>query len=442
MSTKDSMRRDFWKKVEHPQRITQVWNTMSRLYGVSAPRANFWNPGPRPTPLNKTALREIATEPYLVAEKSDGLRMHLLLGRYSDNTPFSVMIDNRGNVYELIVYAARVYFDGSLFDGELVVRRGVNRWYFLVFDVVTLSGTTYVNENLITRYQIVQRVFTSQANDDGLDDQDRITDSLNDTNNTDEESFPYENHRQPHQAAGDSTRNSCTSKLHRMASFGSIVSASEVQQRPQRHEAAVDTATARTGNLTNSAATADGRIAPTKATFMPVQTIRFFSKNMFPFSNFGTLVRISQSIPYETDGFIWTPINAGIQVGTHATCFKWKYDPSIDIRIIAHPNNPDHVDIFVDDHGKEIHIKDAMPKQQFRFQITGQCALLPGQPVIVEAIVRKDTGTTNSYSLMYHRLRADRMAPNSVGTLRAVIKEVDEGITIDELLAIASTAKI
>jgi hypothetical protein len=65
---------------------------------------------------------------------------------------------------------------------------------------------------------------------------------------------------------------------------------------------------------------------------------------------------------------------------------------------------------------------------------------MPGQPIIVECNVHKDKNIQNMYNLVYHRLRPDRTAPNSISTFRAVMKEVDDEITMEELEKAAQQA--
>src|SRR5690606_30915572 len=60
---------------------------------------------------------------YVVAEKSDGVRHLLVLGRDEEGTPFSVMVNRQLQVLDVAVSAAPSYFDGagSVWDGELVL---------------------------------------------------------------------------------------------------------------------------------------------------------------------------------------------------------------------------------------------------------------------------------------------------------------------------------
>ena len=403
---------DFWRKVTLPARTQQIHTWMSKLYGVRpwpSSSSSYWCPGPRPTPLSRDNLKKILSEPYLVAEKSDGLRMHLLLGKYSDDTPFAVLMDNKGVAYELLVFAPKVYFDGSLFDGELVVRRGLNTWSLLVFDVVALAGKCYRAENFVNRHKQLQRVFPMYSM--FVDDGDGGVDGSDDV---DADGLGIGGGGGGGGGGDDGVRDK-TKKLRDNAASGMIVHAGGTMNEKEWKKRDKDR---------------EERVSKSR--------INFVVKNMLSFSRFDTLVRANQELSHETDGFIFTPVNAPVRVGTHPTCFKWKYEPSVDVRIVAH--SPVDIDIFVDDRGTDVLVTKAMPTRDFRFQITGQCALMPGQPIIVECNVHRDKNDKNVYNLMYHRLRPDRTSPNSVSTFRAVMTEVDDEITMDELERIAHDA--
>jgi hypothetical protein len=414
---------DFWKAVTLPARVHQIHRLVNQLYGVKSSSTLYWCPGPRPTPLSRGNMKQIVSEPYLITEKSDGLRMHLVLGKYSDGTTFAVMMDNRGSAYELLVFAPRVYFDGSMFDGELVVRRGVNRWSFLVFDIVALSGASYLQENLIHRYKQLQKVFPMYVS---------LTDD-------------YEEHISRGGGGGGGGSGGGVDILKQLrdkAASGMIVYANANVEQERTH-AAFSSSSSFSLSSSTASSTSDGEDdcgvgSNNIQSNGSCQSIRFLVKSMLSFSKFTTLVRANQDLGHETDGFILTPVNAPVRVGTHPTCFKWKYEPSIDVRIVAHSHAD--IDIFVDDRGTNVLVENAMPNRIFRFQITGQCALMPGQPIIVECNVHKDKNIQNMYNLVYHRLRPDRTAPNSISTFRAVMKEVDDEITMEELEKAAQQA--
>lgn len=162
---------------------------------------------------------------------------------------------------------------------------------------------------------------------------------------------------------------------------------------------------------------------------------------MHLFAQLRLIVKACESLPYDTDGFIFTPINAPIRVGMHPTCYKWKHHPSVDIRLVQCPKE---VEMFIRDGETDVALRVAFPTQRFQFSMNPQCALLSGSP-IVECIIRRDQpapGKENEmFSLHYLRMRPDRTHPNSVGTMRAVIQEVCQNITLKELLDLAATAK-
>jgi hypothetical protein len=91
-----------------------------------------------PVSIEKTHLSILSSCPYLVADKSDGVRVCLVL--HSDkSTRCAVLIDRKGLVFGLPVEADAVFFKGTVLDAELVRTRS-GQYAILVFDVCTLAG--------------------------------------------------------------------------------------------------------------------------------------------------------------------------------------------------------------------------------------------------------------------------------------------------------------
>lgn len=63
-------------------------------------------------------------------------------------------------------------------------------------------------------------------------------------------------------------------------------------------------------------------------------------------------VFLEQTYPYETDGFVLTPVNESIKVGTHETMFKWKplEQNTIDFQFKARPNSTNW-GLYIQDRG-------------------------------------------------------------------------------------------
>jgi hypothetical protein len=100
------------------------------------------NPCPQPVSLERRHLQLIKDKPYVVADKSDGIRMCLFLTRV-EGKEYSVLINRMLTIFQIAVCASSKCFNGSLFDGELlwtVGTDGVASQTYLVFDVVSWRG--------------------------------------------------------------------------------------------------------------------------------------------------------------------------------------------------------------------------------------------------------------------------------------------------------------
>lgn len=126
------------------------------------------NPVPNPVSLERKDLSLLA-EPggYVVAEKTDGVRYLMLLTCYPKaigGQPVALMINRKYDIYEIRVIAQENYFQGSLFDGELVWEYtngpyNPPRQMYLIFDLIACRNTTYVQEPFIKRFSIINDVF-------------------------------------------------------------------------------------------------------------------------------------------------------------------------------------------------------------------------------------------------------------------------------------------
>lgn len=110
---------------------------------------------------NKTALRFPGGQPYSIRRneipnlkkgyyaslKADGVRFMLFLTK-NEGEHKAVMIDRLMNVYEVEIWGNAHFFDGSLFDGELVWDYGEKppTLSYLVFDTICAKGKSLVSE--------------------------------------------------------------------------------------------------------------------------------------------------------------------------------------------------------------------------------------------------------------------------------------------------------
>ena len=91
-----------------------------------------------PVSIEKTHMSILSTCPYLVADKSDGVRVCIVL-HSEKNTRCAVLIDRKGLAFGLPLEADAVFFKGTVLDAELV-RTHSGQYSILVFDACTLAG--------------------------------------------------------------------------------------------------------------------------------------------------------------------------------------------------------------------------------------------------------------------------------------------------------------
>ena len=101
---------------------------------------------------------------YTVAEKSDGVRYIMALGKYSNGNCFSVMLDRNFVPYEIAVAAREEIFQGgTVMDGELIWEYYSSvhapRQLYLIFDALCQSGKDCQTKNYIDRLNTVHSLF-------------------------------------------------------------------------------------------------------------------------------------------------------------------------------------------------------------------------------------------------------------------------------------------
>lgn len=121
-------------------------------------------PGPNPVSLDSSHFPRLASEPYFVCEKTDGVRYALVCCRVNSSRDGSVvkvcaLVDRALTGYLLpLRHVPRAMFQGSLLDGELAWNKVARRWEFLVFDAVCVSGVPVMDGSLVDRMDAVHRV--------------------------------------------------------------------------------------------------------------------------------------------------------------------------------------------------------------------------------------------------------------------------------------------
>lgn len=116
------------------------------------------NPVPQPVSLERSCFEQLRTHRYYVSDKSDGTRYVLFLVR-AQGKDLALMIDRKLCLYQISLAAGKSYFQGSIFDGELVTL-SCGSHMFLVFDVIALRGECSIGEQpLDRRLEAIRNIF-------------------------------------------------------------------------------------------------------------------------------------------------------------------------------------------------------------------------------------------------------------------------------------------
>lgn len=142
-----------------------------------------------------------------------------------------------------------------------------------------------------------------------------------------------------------------------------------------------------------------------------VQLKTFYAMNQF--STF-----IEQKYPYETDGFVFTPVNELIKIGTHETMFKWKplMQNTIDFQLKKRPN-VEHWGLYIQDHGVLVY----------------ECEI-PFDPMYEEDQIVECMFVKNDYTWTPLKVRPDKNYPNARRTYYRTMINLREDIQIEEFM--------
>lgn len=140
-------------QIVNPDFCSIFLHQINFLYGVNPVTiAKF--PGAQPCSIMRQDMCMLQAEPYMVAEKTDGTRYLMLVTRAANGTPFVVLIDR-----SLTMRVVQVDFDAivhdsiTLFDGEMVVNEHTGKWQYLIFDLIGSGNRMRGSDNFGLRLQ-------------------------------------------------------------------------------------------------------------------------------------------------------------------------------------------------------------------------------------------------------------------------------------------------
>jgi len=129
-------------QVTDQSRIDEVVAFCGQMWSIPTTPTSM--PCSNPCSLMRSNLKRINTNQYWVGEKTDGVRMFLVMGfregADGEDHEYAVLVDRAFRIYNVLMESNYDnYYAGSLFDGELVTLEDGSLLY-VVFDVVAASG--------------------------------------------------------------------------------------------------------------------------------------------------------------------------------------------------------------------------------------------------------------------------------------------------------------
>lgn len=156
-----------------------------------------------------------------------------------------------------------------------------------------------------------------------------------------------------------------------------------------------------------------------------------YSKPCVHTSSMGMLER--QSSSHACDGYVFTPIDMGVRRNRHKQLFKWKPDPTIDLRCLKEETSD--LQLLCGEGKNEFDVQEKIPEWQFSVDLNALMKATQTLNSIVEFQIRVNP-TDKQVWCAVHRVRSDKASPNDVKTILGIIAETQENISVRELLSL------
>jgi len=123
-------------------------------------RSNKQFPGPLPISLERKDMHKLTKFPYVVSEKTNGMRFFILATKHKGNN-IAIVIDRGYRINKIDIEFPDDYYDNTLLDGELVYYD--NEWVYYIHDCIAWCGENMVRKKFFERYSCVVGI-TSTGN--------------------------------------------------------------------------------------------------------------------------------------------------------------------------------------------------------------------------------------------------------------------------------------
>ncbi len=167
-----------------------------------------------------------------------------------------------------------------------------------------------------------------------------------------------------------------------------------------------------------------------------IHNLRVVPKKCVPKANLRTLWRERTTSNHRNDGIIFTLNSAPVETGTSPSILKWKPSHSIDVLFCR---NDDELAIYgnTNNSGELFDITnsiDDLTTELVKSVLLD--AVNERLPCILECVIHvKD----NTVILKPERERTDKIAPNTINTIKATIRNAKENISSDSLIRLVNS---
>ena len=116
-------------------------------------------PGPQPVSIERKHFEILKNEPYVVCEKTDGVR-HALVCTTFNGTPVAAFLNRALQVQPIKINIPTIHYNGTVLDGELVDGN-----LFMIYDAMQVHGEILMKKNLLERLEFASKFVKKVKND-------------------------------------------------------------------------------------------------------------------------------------------------------------------------------------------------------------------------------------------------------------------------------------
>ena len=116
-------------------------------------------PGPQPVSIERKHFEILKNEPYVVCEKTDGVR-HALVCTTFNGTPVAAFLNRALQVQPIKINIPTIHYNGTVLDGELVDGN-----LFMIYDAMQVHGENLMKKNLLERLEFASKFVRKVKND-------------------------------------------------------------------------------------------------------------------------------------------------------------------------------------------------------------------------------------------------------------------------------------